>query len=124
MAKNETRRLSPAQIQANKTGWAPVKANASYKPAKEEFSVEKVEAALKAMTTAQEEESKAEAAAAAARDVATAAEWAFHNKMLGVKKQVVALFGEDSNEVQAVGLKKKSEYKRPPGRKPRQPPQN
>jgi hypothetical protein len=33
--------------------------------------------------------------------------------MLGVKDQVIAQFGKDSNEVQAVGLKKKSEYSRP-----------
>lgn len=48
-----------------------------------------------------------------ARDTATTAERAFHNAMLVVKKQVSAQYGEDSDEVQAVGLKKKSEYKRP-----------
>ena len=49
----------------------------------------------------------------AARDVVNAKERAFHNAMLGTKKQVVAQFGENSDEVQAVGLKKKSEYKSP-----------
>jgi hypothetical protein len=33
--------------------------------------------------------------------------------MLGVKDQVVAQFGRDSNEVQALGLKKASERKKP-----------
>jgi hypothetical protein len=49
----------------------------------------------------------------AAMDAARAAEWAFHNAMLGVKDQVIAQFGKDSNEVQALGLKKKSERKAP-----------
>jgi len=51
-----------------------------------------------------------------ARDDATAAEWAFHNAILGVKKQVIAQYGEDSNEMQSLGLTKKSEIVRP-GRK-------
>jgi len=49
----------------------------------------------------------------AARDAATAAEWDFHNTMLAVKEQVIAQFGKNSDQVQALGLKKKSEYKAP-----------
>ncbi len=71
------------------------------------------------MTAARESESQAGFAWKAARDQAVAAERAFHNKILGAKKQVVAQFGVDSDEVQAVGLKKKSEYKRSGGRKPK-----
>ncbi|MDQ1590721.1 MAG: hypothetical protein QOG71_1348 [Pyrinomonadaceae bacterium] len=37
--------------------------------------------------------------------------------VLGSRDQVVAQFGKDSNEVQAVGLKKASEYKRPARKK-------
>jgi hypothetical protein len=33
--------------------------------------------------------------------------------MLGVKAQVIAQYGHDSDEVQSLGLKKKSEHKRP-----------
>lgn len=48
-----------------------------------------------------------------------AREWEFHNLILGAKDPRVAQFGRDSNEAQAVGLKKKSEYKtskrKPPG---------
>jgi hypothetical protein len=49
----------------------------------------------------------------AARDDATAAEWAFHKAVLGAKDQVVAQYGDDSNQLQALGYKKKSEYKSP-----------
>jgi hypothetical protein len=38
--------------------------------------------------------------------------------MLGVKDQVTAQFGRDSNEVQAIGLKKASERKAPQRKKP------
>ncbi|MDQ6631631.1 MAG: hypothetical protein M3Y82_07715 [Verrucomicrobiota bacterium] len=34
-------------------------------------------------------------------------------RSLGAKKQVIAQYGEDSNEVQSIGLKKKSERATP-----------
>jgi hypothetical protein len=55
----------------------------------------------------------AQQALATARDIACAAEWALHNAVLGARTQVRAQFGDDSNEVQAVGLKKASDRKRP-----------
>jgi hypothetical protein len=45
------------------------------------------------------------------------AERDFHNAILGAKDQVKAQFGKDSNELQALGLKKASEYKRPSPKK-------
>ena len=44
---------------------------------------------------------------------AAAAEWEFHDTMLAVKEQVIAQFGKNSDQVQALGLKKKAEYKSP-----------
>lgn len=41
-----------------------------------------------------------------------AAEWQFHNLILGMRDQVTAQFGRNSNEVQFVGRKKTSEYRR------------
>ncbi len=41
-----------------------------------------------------------------------AAEWAFHNAVLGVKDQVKAQYGKDSDELQSVGLTKESEKAR------------
>ncbi len=51
------------------------------------------------------------------RDEAVAAEVEYHNAILRSRDQVVAQFGKDSNEVQAVGLKKVSEYRKPKRRK-------
>ena len=56
-------------------------------------------------------ELRAQNAPAAARDAAIAAQWEFHNLMLGVKDQVIAQYGADSDQVASLGLKKKSERK-------------
>jgi hypothetical protein len=67
------------------------------------------------MTTAQGTEVVKKGDWEAARDSANSAEWTFHNLVLGAKDQVIAQYVEDSDQVQAIGLKKKSEYKRPSG---------
>ena len=58
-----------------------------------------------------------EAAFKAARDGQVAAQWAFHNDIIGGKQQVVGKFGDDSDEAQAVGLTKKSERAKPKRKK-------
>ena len=63
------------------------------------------------MNGAQDVAAQKKAAADAARDDEVAAQWEFHNYMLGAKNQVKAQFGDSSNEIQSLGLKKKSEYK-------------
>ena len=65
------------------------------------------------MEAKQAAETQAEAAFDAARDTATAAEWDYHNNILGATLQVAAQYGKDSNEYQAIGKKKTSEYKAP-----------
>ena len=72
-----------------------------------------LQAASDDLTDAHEKETQAEAGWKAARDRAVKAEWTLHNLVLGSKNQVKAQYGDDSDEVNAVGLKKKSEYKRP-----------
>ena len=54
----------------------------------------------------------AQHALAAARDATVAAEWALHDAMLGVKAQVLAQYGPDSDAIQSLGLKKKSKRRR------------
>jgi hypothetical protein len=49
----------------------------------------------------------------ATADDAKQAEWAFHNAVLAMKEAVRGQYGSDSNEVQAIGIKKKSNRKRP-----------
>jgi hypothetical protein len=113
MAKNETRRNSPQVLSEDGDALDALKGIQNYTPANENYTVAKLDTAKSAMEAAQLVETQAEAAFKAARDAAVAKEWAFHNAVLGAKKQVVAQFGDDSDEAQAIGLKKKSEWKAP-----------
>jgi hypothetical protein len=119
MAKNESKRLNQAALEADKTAFAALQTITGYAPANPAFALSAISAAQAALAAAQAAEAQTAAAAAAARDDAVAREWAFHNLMLGAKDQVVAQFGRDSNEVQTVGRKKVSEFK-PRARKARQ----
>lgn len=110
---NQVTRLKPAQIQADRDAFAALQAIAGYAPANAAYALAAIVAARASLDGAQQAETQAAAAAAAARDSAVAREWEFHNLMLGAKDQIIAQFGKDSNEVQAVGLKRKSEYSRP-----------
>ena len=117
MAKNQTRRITFGVLSVDRKAFAALQALAGYAPSNQAYTTENIKAARDRMEDLQREAIQAEAAAVAKRDAATAAEWEFHNAMLGAKTQVTAQFGPDSNEVQAMGLKKKSEYKSPVRRK-------
>ena len=112
MALDQTRRLKPDLIEADRRGLAALQAIPDYHPANSQYALEALTAAQAAMDAARAAETQALAAAAAARDSATAAEWTLHNAMLAAKDQVVAQYGADSDQVQSIGLKKKSERKR------------
>lgn len=62
------------------------------------------------MEQAQAIEAQAKAAADAARDDAVAAEWEYHNNMLGATTQVAAQYTKNSNQYQSLGKKKPTEY--------------
>jgi hypothetical protein len=118
MAKDQSKRVNSAVIETDKASFAALKAITNYAPANTAFATAAITTAQAELDAAQQAEAQTAAAAAAARDNAVAKEWAFHNLVLGAKDQVVAQFGRDSNEVQAVGLKKASEFK-PRARKPK-----
>ena len=115
---NETNRIKPALIDADEESFAALKAIANYAPANSAYTLAAIEQAHEEMRAARVQETQADAAAKAARDNATSREWNFHNLILGSKDQVTAQFGRDSNEVQAIGLKKASERKAPQRKKP------
>ena len=116
MAKNQSKRLPPVKIEADENGFAALRAITDYTPINPTYSLEAVRIAHSELENLRHAEAQAAAAMAAAREGAVAKEWEFHNLMLGVKEQIIAQFGKDSNEVQALGLKRKSDYK-PPTRK-------
>jgi len=116
MAKDQSRRLKPSILQADENGCAALRSIASYAPVNPAFSLERITEAHSDVTHLRRDESEAQAVDAATRGKTVAKEWEFHNLMLGVKAQVIAQFGLDSDELASLGRKKKSEYK-PPGRK-------
>ena len=113
MAKDQTKRIAPAQMQADMDAYLALQGIANYTPANTAYTLEAVRTKMEAMKATQEEEFAIQTALVAARDTSTAAEWEFHDIILAVKEQVIAQFGKNSNELQALGLKKKSEYKAP-----------
>lgn len=117
MANNQTRRIAPPILQADRDSFAALQAITSYTPANSAYSANAISTLRQTMEAKQAAETQAAAALAAARDEAVTAEWEFHNALLGAKEQVIAQFGKDSNEIQSLGLKKKSEYARGGSRK-------
>jgi hypothetical protein len=113
MAKNENRRLSPKVLKEDQDAHDAIDGLSDYDPSNPLYAKDKLAAKRTAMDGAQKTETQKDADAKGARDAANKAEWAFHNDLLEAKKQVSAQYGSDSDQVQAVGLKKKSEYKAP-----------
>lgn len=117
MAKNETKRLAPNIIVDDEEVYAAVKAIADYAPVNPAYTQSSLDTAHDELEVAHHASVQADAAADAARDTLVAKQWEFHNLLLGTKDQIMAQYGPNSDEVQAVKLKKKSEYKAR-GRKP------
>jgi hypothetical protein len=113
MAKNETKRVPPGILVDDEEVYAAVKAMTDYAPANQAYTQAKLDAGHVALEAAHHALVQAEAAADAARDALVARQWDFHNLILGTKNQVMAQYGPNSDQVQAVKLKKKSEYKAP-----------
>ncbi len=111
MANPKTQRLSPNTRQDDLDAFAALKAIVGYTPANPAYTIANGNNAKTLMDGQQTTEVQAKAAADAARDNACNSEWGFHDYILGAKDQVRAQFGPNSNEVQSLGLKKKSEYK-------------
>lgn len=117
MASRQTTRLSPKVRAKDLELYSALKGITDYAPANPAYTHAKMDTKHANVLTTRDTKAAADAAAEAAEDSHIAAEWDLHNGILGAKDQVVAQFGLDSNEAQAMGLKKKSEYKRPTRKK-------
>ena len=117
MATKQSSRLSPKELGSDIETKDALNGIVGYTPLNQAYTAANVTALHDAMVAAQTAETQAEKVLETARDKAVAAERDFHNAILGAKDQVKAQFGKDSNELQALGLKKASEYKRPSAKK-------
>jgi hypothetical protein len=115
---NHSRRLSPDEVQTDRNALIGIQSLADYAPINRAYSASAMAELGRAMEEARQAEVRALQALAAARDAAGAAEWALHEGILGARALVLAQYGPDSNAIQLLGLKKKSERKRPARRVP------
>jgi hypothetical protein len=112
VAKNETKRIKPSILADDIEVYAALKAIPNYLPANPAYKLTEMDAVYERLIAAQAASTQAEARAQAARDDLVAAQWEMHNMTLGAKDQVQAQFGPNSNEIQAMKRKKKTERKK------------
>jgi hypothetical protein len=117
MADRNTKKLSPKFLQDDLDAFAALEAIPDFAPSNAKFTKTSGTDTKSAMVAAQTKAVQDEAKAKASRDSAVLAEWEFHDYIRNAKIQVKAQYGENSDELQAVGLKKKSEYKNPTKKK-------
>lgn len=111
MADSKTKRLKPSILVANIESGDAIGGLGDYKPANNAYAKTLLDAARADMLAKQKQETQDYGAWQSGRDAATAAEWAYNDMIRGARIQVKAQYGESSDELQKVGLKKKSEYK-------------
>lgn len=109
----ETSGVRSVELKKDEYTLAALSGIADYKPMNEQYSLTSVNALYADMKAKQQFKVQKEGEYKAARDAASTAERTFHEAILQVKNQVRAQFGESSNELQSLGLKKKSERKAP-----------
>lgn len=113
MAPTSTYRLSPLTVEADRTALLALQDMPDYQPRNQAHSVGALAELEAALSQAEQAERRARIALDAARDKVIAAAHAFHDATLGAKTEVVAQYGADSAAVQAIGLKRKSDRRRP-----------
>ena len=111
--QDTTRRLSPQIVNRDIDALHGLQTVLRYDTIRPEASLSALQLAYQNMLAQQQVETERQLLSKAAADAARLAEWDFHKAVLSMKEAVVGQFGSDSDAAQAVGLKKKSERKRP-----------
>jgi hypothetical protein len=113
VAIKKQKRLPKYILDGDREALEALKTVAGYAPANPSLSVESLVALDDRLRQSQTSELLTTKTLAAQRDATDDVGWEFHNAMQDAKTSVKGQFGPNSNEVQALGLKKKSDYKRP-----------
>ncbi|MBG1245117.1 hypothetical protein [Nostoc sp. NZL] len=116
-AQDQTRRLPSDSISQDITSLHGLQTVSTYNTTRTDASVENLQQAYQAMLAQQQAETEKLTLYRAAADAARLAEWEFHNAVLAMKEVIRGQYGSDSDQAQAVGLKKKSDRKRPSRKK-------
>ncbi|MBD2258438.1 hypothetical protein [Pseudanabaena sp. FACHB-2040] len=109
---NITRRLPGKVIEADINALNGLGTVTKYIPVRSEATPEALKDVYETMLAKQQKETELTVTLKAAADAVRQAEWDFHNAVLAMKESIKGQFGPDSDAAQAVGYKKKSEYKR------------
>ncbi|MBD2450982.1 hypothetical protein H6G76_28405 [Nostoc sp. FACHB-152] len=116
--QNTSNRLRPQLISQDVSSLHGLQTVSTYDTSRADATVANIQQAYQAMLAQQQAETEKLALYRAAADAARLAEWEFHNAILAMKEVVRGQYGSDSDQAQAVGLKKKSDRKRPSRKKP------
>ncbi|GMV52510.1 MAG: hypothetical protein IAE64_00940 [Flavobacteriales bacterium] len=118
MAVKKIARVSQRVLKKDRQIVAAVLALTDYNPSNSDFTADRLGEALRSMDEAFKAEQLALEQVTKAREEAIKLESQLHELVLGAKRQVLAQYGDDSDEITRLGMKKKSErrYGRP--RKP------
>jgi hypothetical protein len=109
--------LRPQNISQDITSFHGLPTISTYDTTRTDASATNLQQAYQAMLAQQQAETERLALYRAAADAARLAEWEFHNTVLAMKEVVRGQYGLDSDQAQAIGLKKKSDRKRPTRKK-------
>ena len=113
MAKNQIVSVAAKELASNEKGFKALKQMKGYNPSNKNYTLDKGLVIDKSLSDLQTEEAGITKALNDVIDKRIKAEWAVHNYMLGAANQVIAQYGDDSNEYESLGYKKKSDYKAP-----------
>lgn len=84
-----------------------------YKPSNLAYGIAPMTMHEQALKTAEADLMHAQQALDEAINNLIAAQWLLHNGVLGMREQVIAQYGRSSNQVEKMGLKRKTEYNTP-----------
>jgi hypothetical protein len=110
---NFSRRVSSKTLDADVAAFQGLSTISNYVPTRSEATADGIQTAYDDMLSQQQREARLQATIKAATDAARRAEVEFHDRVIAMKESVRGQFGPNSDEAQAVGYKRKSEYKRP-----------
>ncbi len=107
------RKITPQLLQQDIDAFNGLGSIRTYATSRAEATPEALQNAYQTLQLRRQAEKECLALYQASVDAARTAEWDFHNAILAMKEVVRGQFGSDSNEARAIGLKKKSDRKRP-----------
>jgi hypothetical protein len=113
MTLYKNRKPAPDDMKADRAALLAIRELNDYAPINSSLSIESLNALEQALIQAEQEELRLQNALATARDTAATAAWALRNSIMSAKASVLAQYGPNSNAIQSLGLKKKSERRRP-----------